>query len=228
MKNKVISINIEEVFKKAWEYFKERSKIDIEETENSLVKESIDLYEKLTELIEIKVILSRYYKIHVLEQSFMFDDVTIGCEVLESIEKSHIRGVYLYMLTLGEYQCDYEGLMEQFIVDIWETALIDASREYIRDYIRNLLIRNDEGEKYVSDSFGPGYYGIGMEEVNSFFKVLDASKIGVTLNSNGIMKPMNSIVGLYLESDKNIVLPSNSCKTCIGGSVGCSLCSRKG
>lgn len=118
-------------------------------------------------------------------------------------------------------------MLEQFYIDAWMTAILDAGRdwlkEYIAEYVKRDLYQNKEEEIYVSDAFGPGFYGMGMEKIQDIFEEIEVGQIGISMY-HGSMRPPKSNVGYYIFSKDEILMASRDCGHCLSGRKNCLFC----
>lgn len=174
----------------------------------------------------------------------------IPCKVLGRLSTDIIQKVYLYAMCITEPEeamKQIKGeLLKEFYLDTWMTAFIDAGRDWIKSYLTNQLeqeilgtVRTSSyssltrgkkfhrsGEKqriFLSDSFGPGFYGMEIEMVEDFFRLLPCERIGMSLK-HGTMFPAKSNVGIYLALTEESSLPSKDCKNCRSGGKSCEFC----
>ncbi|BCN32856.1 hypothetical protein [Anaeromicropila herbilytica] len=149
-------------------------------------------------------------------------NIFLESKVFEQFKKAEVEGVYFYLISIGNNEYSSNDLMEQYYQKIWETAYLEAAREYLRS-----LILDQKRENYLSVSLGPGYYGMRIEEIDKIFQMFQKNSIGVILKDNQYLVPMNSNIGLFLESRREVSL-FKGCELCIGGKEGCAFCSIQG
>lgn len=141
------------------------------------------------------------------------------CNVMEKLDLKNIKKIYAYVATSGNYHCPSDTLSEAYYADTWGTAYINAVRDYLRSYFSKLNVGG-----FVLDSFGPGYYGMPLEEVKQFFQMINTDGIGVSCKTNGLMLPLKSVVGLNLVMAETVDTDIRDCETCIGDVCGCEFC----
>ena len=166
-----------------------------------------------------------------LQGLFRFFDANFANQLhfdyLSQIPQEAIEGVYCYMLTAGEICSEASiDIMDQIYLDMWGTSYIETGVSYLtEEHIRKeMKERFGEGVS-LSPSFGPGYFGMPVEEMKFFFTVLDGAEIGVALTDSGVMVPQKSCVGFYLVYNRGDIQVDSSCKTCLGNAGGCRFCS---
>lgn len=76
----------------------------------------------------------------------------------------------------------------------------------------------------ILDSFGPGYYGMDVDQIGRFFQILDGDSIGVRARTNSLMLPLKSCAGFYIIVDDDTRLPSADCANCHSDHSGCEFC----
>lgn len=137
----------------------------------------------------------------------------ISCGAISDIQNVKI---YAYAMTAGETEINGNAL-ERTLCDIWGTAFTDALTELLRENIAE-----ENKGAYVSKAFGPGFYGIGIDEIKNIFDLVQPEGIGITL-TNGYLSPMKSSIGFFIVSDKEMPLPPRDCSNC-AGDTGCEFC----
>ena len=98
---------------------------------------------------------------------------------------------------------------------------MDVVRVWVQGYLerKNSVYEN----RYCSPSFGPGYYGMGMDTIPELLGLMDASQVGVSWNGE-CMSPKMSLVGTYLIAGEDVFEIDSDCRDCIGHSGGCEFC----
>lgn len=153
-------------------------------------------------------------------------DTVITCDAFSQIPKEAIKGAFAYLLTIGETDIEAEDyIMTEIYHDIWGTAYIDSAMEVLR---RDCLMPMIEEEGFfLSENFGPGYFGMAMEEGSKIFDLLDGAAIGVSRKASGLLIPEKSILGLILVYDREDIKMSRSCEKCLGNKGGCNFCEKR-
>lgn len=190
------------------------------------------IYESYLKDTSIEILLQPFSKKCVMKQGFCFNDnVIIPCDILErlNLEQKDIISGYLYTFHAPTFSKDLEEkyenlpLLEQYYVENWLIATLDAGRDWIRNYLfRKNSVRHS---CYVTDSFGPGFYGMTIETLPKFFEIIDGTSVGVTLKESGSLKPLKSCIGIYLVTTKDVShLMGHDCINCAGNKFGCNAC----
>ncbi|NLD19686.1 MAG: hypothetical protein GX663_05485 [Clostridiales bacterium] len=146
--------------------------------------------------------------------------IKITCNGFSRIKEEHVKGIFMCMITAGDWHVE-GSTKAQVYMDTWGTAFVDGAKVLFENEIRESLT---EG-RYLSDPFGPGYYGMPSADTKKFETVLDASGIGIAIRESGIMVPLKSMAAIYLITDDLNVLPPISCSECFGRIEGCRSCS---
>lgn len=225
MKNQIIDLPIEQLCYLSEPYFMKMCGFhkDLEKNKTHM-KESIALRDPWKDQWSPHLILSSYSSDCIQEGSFCFGESRIDCQVLHRIPKEEILRVFVYGMCLEEMEQKKEmDFLESFYLDTWMTALIDAGRDWTGNYIRSILKQSDSRDVFVTDSFGPGFYGIGIEAVSDWMKIIDGEKIGLKLY-HGVLNPPKSNVGIYLALSKETALPNKDCSSCLSGRQTCEFC----
>lgn len=151
-----------------------------------------------------------------------FGNKKIECNVLEQIDTVGVEKGYLYAFHAPEIDIESAGsVLEQYYMEAFQVACMDVIRGWLQGYLER---KNSVYEKkYCSPSFGPGYYGMGMDAVPELLGLMDASQVGVSWNGER-MSPKMSLVGTYLIAGEDVFEVDSDCRDCIGQSGGCEFC----
>ena len=151
-----------------------------------------------------------------------FGNKKIECNVLEQIDTAGVEKGYLYAFHAPDVDLESAGsVLEQYYMEAFQVACMDVIRGWLQGYLER---KNSVYEKkYCSPSFGPGYYGMGMDAVPELLGLMDASQVGVSWNGER-MSPKMSLVGTYLIADEDVFEVDSDCIDCIGHSGGCEFC----
>ena len=109
------------------------------------------------------------------------EDIDICCEAFGLLDTETVRGVILYAVTVGDVLSEEGSALQRVFEDMWGTALTDSARILLRE--RFLEDTN------LSDSFGPGYYGMRPEEMRKIGGLLDIGELGIEIRETGMMVP---------------------------------------
>ena len=151
-----------------------------------------------------------------------FGNKKIGCNVLEQIDTAGVEKGYLYAFHAPDVELESAGsVLEQYYMEAFQVACMDVIRGWLQGYLER---KNSVYEKkYCSPSFGPGYYGMGMDAVPELIGLMDASQVGVSWNGER-MSPKMSLVGTYLIAGEDVYAVDSDCRDCIGQRGGCEFC----
>lgn len=94
---------------------------------------------------------------------------------------------------VGQFKSSDNMLTELFL-DAWSTALIGSGEKWLMEYIRKKV--TDQG-LHMTNSFGPGQGSIPLEMQRIILDNLQASQIGVSLNSHFMMEPKKTVTGIF-------------------------------
>ena len=153
---------------------------------------------------------------------FTFCGKKIECGILTQIDTVGVEKGYLYAFHAPEIDIESAGsVLEQYYMEAFQVACMDVIRGWLQGYLER---KNSVYEKkYCSPSFGPGYYGMGMDAVPELLGLMDASQVGVSWNGER-MSPKMSLVGTYLIAGEDVFAVGSDCKSCIGQKGGCEFC----
>lgn len=172
--------------------------------------------------MEVSVLLQPFAGECVREGYLEFGNKKIECNVLEQIDTAGVEKGYLYAFHAPDVDLESAGsVLEQYYMEAFQVACMDVIRGWLHGYLER---KNSVYEKkYCSPSFGPGYYGMGMDAVPELLGLMDASQVGVSWNGER-MSPKMSLVGTYLIAGEDVFEVDSDCIDCIGHSGGCEFC----
>ena len=172
--------------------------------------------------MEVSVLLQPFAGECVREGYLEFGNKKIECNVLEQIDTAGVEKGYLYAFHAPDVDLESAGsVLEQYYMEAFQVACMDVIRGWLQGYLER---KNSVYEKkYCSPSFGPGYYGMGMDAVPELLGLMDASQVGVSWNGER-MSPKMSLVGTYLIAGEDVFEVDSDCIDCIGHSGGCEFC----
>ena len=172
--------------------------------------------------MEVYVLLQPFAGECVHKGYLEFGNKKIECNVLEQIDTAGVEKGYLYAFHAPDVDLESAGsVLEQYYMEAFQVACMDVIRGWLQGYLER---KNSVYEKkYCSPSFGPGYYGMGMDAVPELLGLMDASQVGVSWNGE-CMSPKMSLVGTYLVADEDVFAVGSDCKSCIGQKGGCEFC----
>lgn len=179
-----------------------------------------EIYNKIKDKIDPKCEYVIFNDINIDGNDMTIADQVLSAQYFSTIPKEIIGDAAVALLTLGDVKIDDDGVLNNTLVDMALTALMDA--------LRNLLRMELQEDYIVSGSIAPGLEGMKIEEISKFTKLIDFDELGVTLNESNTMIPEKSVVGLYLFFNEEHPISTNSCATCMARGHGCNFCSVKG
>lgn len=172
--------------------------------------------------MEVSVLLQPFAGECVHKGYLEFGNKKIECNVLEQIDTAGVEKGYLYAFHAPDVDLESAGsVLEQYYMETFQVACMNVIRGWIQGYLerKNCVYE----KKYCSPSFGPGYYGMGMDAVPELLGLMDASQVGVSWNGER-MSPKMSLVGAYLIAGEDVFEVDFDCRDCIGQSGGCEFC----
>lgn len=183
---------------------------------------ALDCTETVLNPMEVPVLLQPFAGECVHKGYLKFGNKKIECNVLEQIDTAGVEKGYLYAFHAPDVDLESAGsVLEQYYMEAFQVACMDVIRWWIQGYLER---KNSVYEKkYCSPSFGPGYYGMGMDAVPELLGLMDASQVGVSWNGE-CMSPKMSLVGTYLIAGEDVYAVDSDCIDCIGQRGGCEFC----
>ena len=229
MNNHLITISMAEADAFAMEYFTKMCGFNKSgEKYQRMFKQGMDIKERIRESVDLKVVMSSFHGDSIKENTAILNGTTFECNAFQRLDPDHITGVYAYILTAGIFELDAdEPILNQLYADIWGTAYVDAGLEVLKKIVEKEQQEDSIDENHiitVLDSFGPGFYGMEVNQVGKFFELLDGDKIGVKARSNSLMLPLKSCAGFFIAVDDKTKLPVSDCISCQSEYKNCIFC----
>ena len=234
MKNHVVQISMAEADAFAIEYFNRISGLNREgEKYRRMLKQGMEIRERIKDKLDLKAVISFFQGNVIAGNIAKLDGVEFECNAFQRLNPDHVKGIYAYILTAGTLELgDEEPILDQLYADIWGTAYVDAGLEVLKKHINNFNLNMDEPADQtepevklsILDFFGPGFYGMGVDQVSKFFELLDGDAIGVVARSSSLMLPLKSCAGFFVVVDDDTELPASDCKSCRAEYKNCAFC----
>lgn len=151
-----------------------------------------------------------------IEADILYVDIeSFKCAAFGRFRPQDVLTAWAYVATAGDVYIEGDNIAEAVLADIWGTAFTDA----VCDIMRLRLAPRAS----LTPSFGPGFYGMGLDTLSAFVRLCDAASIGVRLSRGGMLLPQKSCAGFVLDAETQPLL-SADCESCIGPAGGCRVC----
>lgn len=222
MNSRVLSVRTSELLSEALKYMKIKCNIDDESREGARMYQGcMRIWARCFAGKQINILVEDFGRecIAVKNQRLKIGEETFTCHLLEMVNIYSIKGGFFYVFHAPETDMMVMNPTEKFYVECWQIALMDAARIWLERFLRR---QQPEGN-YLSESFGPGFYGMEIEAVAAMVNEIQGEQVGVRLLENGMMEPAISLVGMFLTGTKPFKMPSGDCSFCQGTSH-CQMC----
>jgi len=190
-----------------------------------MLDKGLQVLDSIQDRLDLKVAISEYPGDAVQGNQIKIDDKIFISNPLEQLEQEKIFKVYLYLITSGDLGPlgETDSMMDDFYKDTWGTAYIDGGRDLLKEWIceKNGKLQNDI---VISDSFGPGFYGMDISYIKDFLSLMNNEEIGVSLMNSGMMQPVKSFAGFFIVMEKGSKLPESTCQNCMMKTKSCTFC----
>lgn len=223
IKNEVFIYKKEEAFHDAKEFFIKVCGFDIQKSKHKkMLDEATELIDREKGSFEMKAICSELEKDAFHHNLLTLAGDTIGCNYFRHIDENKITRILVTMVTAGDWELENTSKSRfRVYMDTWGTAFADSAKVLFENEIKSRL----GDDEYLSDPFGPGYYGIPSSDIKKLVSAIDPAGIGVSLNSSGLMIPLKTIAAVYFVTSERSIIPSAACSECFGKTGGCRSCS---
>lgn len=222
MKKRILSVKITDLLRDSLKYMKVKCDIDDNSREGTRIyQKCMQIWAKYFAGGQIQLLVGDFGQecIDKKNKRYLLHGKSYTCHLLEQINISAVTGGVLYLFHAPEVDTEGMSQMDCFYVESWQIALMDAVRLWLERYLR----RQQSEELYLSEPFGPGFYGMELDAVGAMVKALDGREIGITLLASGMMEPAKSLVGMFLTGTEPFGMASGDCLSCQGTSH-CQMC----
>ncbi len=224
MAGEVLAIETRAIEETAQKYFIKMCGFDItKDRHRKMMDEAMTLHATLAPGLNIQALVVPL-DITDLEGPVMtLNGVPVLCQAFDQLDAEDLVRAYGYIVTTGPVPVDEDddSMLGMLYADGWGTCYAEAANDMVKAHVVSLA--EQEG-LYASPAFGPGYYGMPMEEMHNIFKLLDGDKVGVGVTQSGLMLPPKSCAGFFILTTDPEKLPQNACHDCVGNKKGCMYC----
>jgi hypothetical protein len=166
--------------------------------------------------IEIRAAYVHYKDVEICGSKAFIGGERFNCKAFEQIDKDSVEGAYIYALSVGDFSFPEEALTNQLYAYMWGSAFADA--------VRLLLKRDLEKTSKLSDSFGPGFYGMNVSEMEKLARLINFDHLNLELRNKQVILPLKSCAGLYFCVNDEYKKLHSACENCRGTHLNCKLC----
>lgn len=230
MKNNIVVIKREDVDSLAEKYFSNMCGFNRNsEKFKRMLRDGLATRKKIKDKINIRAIVSSFEGDAIDGKTINLDGIKFECNVFQRMNAKNVLKIYIYILTAGIIELKETSTMEMFFADTWGTSYVETGRDVLKNIIEEDFLKDYTGNKdiFISDSFGPGYYGMDVNQIRDFFKLLNGESIGVKVGDGGMMIPLKSCAGFFIVLDDEKQIPGEDCKSCLSNFKGCEFCRTK-
>ncbi len=197
VRSEILQFDRDECCERATELFIKESGVGKEgEKFERMHKEAFEIRKLIEPGIDVKGLYSFYEDFSLEGQVLKVigvngEEIAMKCTAFEQIDPDTVEGVYFYAVTAGNFYLENMPIMKQLYADIWGTAFTDA--------IREMLIEHLKSKHPVSDSFGPGFYGMDVNEMQMMPELVDFTSLGMDVKESSIILPLKSCAGILFK-----------------------------
>lgn len=182
-------------------------------------REALLIREEIYLGLKVKDMVNRYLPkekdFRIVGNKLIIRDIDFVCDGFMELSEGWLEEIIVYMISMPPLE-DFseEDLLRSYYGYIWQNVYIEAKKDLILG----------EGKKYLS--FGPGYFGMALEENEKIYSLLEGRKIGVSIKNHS-MFPAKTCTGLCLKIKDEfieIVKKLDPCKYCVGNKNACDMC----
>jgi hypothetical protein len=222
MGESIVRFSLPELYESALSHLKAACRFDpAKEMHARMLDEAVAVHRDWAAGTEIEAVTDCFAPVVPRGRTLDIAGVAFACPAFEQLEFCNLTRVIVYALSLRGAAAPEQGIAgiaRLFYADLWENAYIEAALHALRS---DLAARADG---VLSDSFGPGYYGMDTLEMKNLARVLDFGRIGAEVLETGLIRPPKSYAGMFFVVRDAAHMPANACRDCIGDKAGCDFC----
>lgn len=215
MEKRILSVKASDLLRDSLKYIKIRCDIDDNSREGARIyQQCMQIWAKYFSGAQMQLLVADFGREYIDEKKYKFllGGKKFTCHLLEQLEISAVTGGYFYLFHAPEAKSEVQSQMERFYIESWQIALMDAGRLWLERYLR----RQQPENCHLSESFGPGFFGMEIEMISVMVNILQGELVGVRLMPDGMMKPAKSLAGMFLTGSQEFQMPSGDCQFCQG------------
>lgn len=222
MEKKILSVKVSDLLRDSLKYMKIKCDIDDNSREGARIyRQCMQIWAKYFSGGQIQLLVADFGRECIDEKDlkFLLGGKKFTCHLLEQLEISVLTGGYFYLFHAPEVKMEKMSQMERFYIESWQIALLDAGRLWLERSLR----RQQPENSHLSESFGPGFFGMEIEMISVMVNILQGEQVGVRLMPDGMMTPAKSLAGIFLTGTQEFQMPSGDCLFCQGNGQ-CKMC----
>lgn len=218
--NEVWSMTGKDCEKTAVSLLIEENQLDRHDTRcRRMLHEANELKEEIIDHVVVRAVYHYYGDIDIRGPELVIHGKRFESQALNGVDPAQILGAYVFVLTAGDFSAQDRPVKEQILLDLWGTAFATAGRRHLQAYFAK--------EGRTSEIFGPGLYGIPLETMHGLVSLVEAERIGVTVNESCFLQPVKSCGGIIFRVTDGYKPCGGPCAACRGSGLSCSLCDFK-
>lgn len=223
---RIWEIKESEAYPEAEKLFLESCRLDPDDPgQQHLLAPGFGVRDKILPKIRIRACME-YYDASVYHDSALhIGEQSLSCGYFQRIPASSVVGVYLFLLTAGDYSMP-GNITDEFFADVWGSSYAEAGVNALRRCAEeDMRTRFADAEVQLSRDFGPGYYGMDVMEAIKLYSILGGEEIGVRVTEYGMLIPQKSCSGLFFVWNDLSMKAEPACVSCLGEKQNCAFCS---
>jgi hypothetical protein len=224
--NKIVSNRI--LKRRAPAYFFARKGNDTLSLEDR--EEALKIHDRLVSKVQMHTIIQVYEEkeLSLVKDSLIFPTGEISCKWFHNLESTGISEVLLFLVSIEDLEYEYSDVLEQYYASMWLTTYLDCYRQMILKAWEKRITRKSSKKDLSTPLLGPGYFTMGIDQLESFYRIIPCNEIGVSLNNSKVMQPQHTCCGMFLcfHEEGKVVTDElrNPCRYCQSNKVDCSNC----
>ena len=162
-------------------------------------------------------------RIHMSGDRVEFMGHTLTCSAWEKLDPSELESCCFYLLThLEETSIPNIGMFSRHI--IISQCFEITRRAIFHNFQKKTEYEREEGtSSWYTRAFGPGYFGMPMEDGRELYEILEGEKLGVKYR-NGMLEPLKSCMGVFFSFRGKDKIDFNPCEYCKASKEQCEFC----
>ncbi|HEX3077633.1 MAG TPA: hypothetical protein VHQ24_12290 [Lachnospiraceae bacterium] len=193
-------------------------------------EEALKIHDRLVSKLQMHTIIQVYEgkELRLVKDSLILPTGEIFCKWFRNLELMELSEVLLFLVSIEDLEYEYSDVLEQYYASMWLTTYLDCYRQMLLKAWGARITRKYSKKVLSTPLLGPGYFTMGIDQLESFYRIIPCNEIGVSLNNSKVLQPQNTCCGMFLSfhEEGEVVKDElrNPCRYCQSNRVDCSCC----
>lgn len=169
-------------------------------------------------------------RIRIHNNQLILDDTVLYCDVFQEFSSCQICTGIAYLASCNTDSFEEYGIgqlnyhfIQNSCLDLVRNMIMQNFRLFTYEQLFTIEQRSVTEQVSFTKAFGPGYYGMQVEEGEKLHKLLHGERLGVRYE-DGMMHPLKSTIGAAFSYRGKETVKLNPCDFCESNGEHCMFC----